>query len=66
MTKELDYICICNKCGTIMLDENPSNEQTKIEITGEEQNMVKYMDEGDYVWGCPVCLSDDNLMDKNE
>lgn len=54
-----------------MIDENP-NGQPEFETPLNVKSMEKckheiYPDKEDYeFWGCPVCLSDDDLMDVTE
>ena len=57
-------LCKCNNCGNILIDENPQVDAVKYELQGNELNMVQYKDEsGDLFWACPVCESDDYLLD---
>jgi len=63
--KNKEYLCICNKCGTILFDENPQTNAIKQVITGNEFHMkqIKDKETGKYFWACPVCETDANLMD---
>lgn len=53
-----------------MFDENPSN-QPELEAPTGTKNMVQLEDtqDGDmersFFWACPVCLTDDYLVDVN-
>lgn len=63
MSKE--YLCICNKCNTIMFDENPNVLSEKREVTSDMivHEMKQFEDEKGYFWGCPECETDDCLRD---
>lgn len=63
-------LCKCNKCDTIMVDENPQVGQTLHVITdgltddGKMVEELEYCDDMDsFFWGCPCCLTDDFLTD---
>ncbi len=53
-------LCKCNNCGNILIDENPQVDAIKYDLNGSELEMVK--DEDGY-WACPICLTDDYLID---
>lgn len=59
-----DYICRCNNCDNILIDENPKIDAKEAELTGSELYMEKFSDEDhDSFWGCPVCETDAYLID---
>lgn len=69
---EKEYICRCNNCGNILLDENPQQKAEKQELTGEELSMVQLNTDNIsnsedktiyYFWVCPVCKTDEYLTD---
>jgi hypothetical protein len=64
------YLCKCNHCDGIFIDENPS-------AASQQYDLANYPDiqplqlffvelnskyEPDY-WGCPVCCTDSGLID---
>lgn len=59
----MEYLCKCNNCETIMFDENPQTDAVKKELTGKEEHMVQVEENGEYFWACPVCRTDDYLID---
>jgi hypothetical protein len=66
--KETFNLCKCNGCGSTLFDENPQSEAPKFELKGGELDMVQLKEETDgvddeYYWACPICKTDDNLMD---
>ena len=61
--KETTQLCRCNNCFTIMFDENPS-DQIALVAPSATVNMKKFEhEEGDSLWGCPECGTDEYLMD---
>jgi hypothetical protein len=71
-----DYLCKCNNCDLVLVDENPQADAKKNSILknsekqliDEKGREVAYMekiqdDDGTYFWACPVCLTDDCLTD---
>ena len=36
---ETDYLCKCNNCETVMIDENPQTNAEKHPLTGKEVEM---------------------------
>lgn len=59
-------LCKCNKCGTILIDENPQIEADEFELRGDEEYMIwdKDVEDNDDVhWVCPNCYTDGYLMD---
>lgn len=67
---EKEYVCKCNKCGSLLIDENPRHDTEKKAIVGSELSMVYLVDETEsvnnetnYFWACPICLTDEYIMD---
>ena len=65
---ETDYVCKCNNCGNILIDENPQTGADKFQLTGSELRMEKFFLElngspADGYWGCPECCTDSFLTD---
>ncbi len=59
--------CICNNCGSVLLDENPLNNASVLDIN-EYLEMVQVEEttesgETCYFWACPNCLTDYYLSD---
>lgn len=57
------YLCKCNKCNAILIDENPAEDSIKYEMNGNEKNMEFLKDDCGWFWGCPNCKTDGYLMD---
>lgn len=62
MCTDTAHLCKCNKCNSILIDENPQVKAKERETTGEEKKMVWIDDEGGF-WACPICLTDGYLVD---
>lgn len=65
-----DFICRCNNCMNILIDENPKEDAVMQELTGAELPMEKFiaekeepLEEDEYFWGCPKCETDEYLID---
>ena len=60
-----EQLCICNNCGTIYVDENPSDQPEIEVISGEYPNLPKIKDSetGEMIWGCDKCGTDGYLAD---
>lgn len=70
MVKEQAHLCKCNNCGTVMIDQNPQINGTLHELKGNEVEMQYVpaliettIQEKEYFWACPICLTDDYLND---
>ena len=63
MGKEKDYLCKCNNCDTILLDQNPQINQPLVEVPKVTLGMVQLEDEGGFFWACPKCSTDSFLKD---
>jgi len=61
----MEHLCICNNCGNILFDENPQVGAKLHPIKGNELHMKQIKDEvtGEYFWACPICETDNFLMD---
>lgn len=59
---EIENLCICNMCGTIMINENPDNAP-QLPVSGNEEKMEWMEDEYGEFWGCPHCKTDAYLSD---
>ena len=61
-------LCKCNKCGNILIDQNPQIDAKEYPLTGKELEMkwtgglVEFQDDDPH-WVCPVCMTDDYLID---
>lgn len=58
---ETSQLCKCTNCSTIMIDANP-DEQPEFEVKSEYKEMEWFTDDGGF-WGCPVCYTDEYLID---
>lgn len=62
-----EYLCICNYCTTILLDENPNHTSNKYDVSDVNcEEMKRYDGEDEELigaWVCPVCNTDAYLMD---
>jgi hypothetical protein len=61
-------LCKCNKCGSVLIDQNPQIGAKEYELKGNEHEMqyIKGLTENgetNYYWVCPICLVDDYLVD---
>ena len=54
------YVCKCNKCETIMFDENPSDNLVEIDNIKEPIDNMMFSDDH---WVCPKCDTDAYLVD---
>lgn len=59
---EKDHVCLCNNCGSRLIDQNPKDD-TKVYLEGNEKEMVQLEDEGGVHWACPECKTDNYLQD---
>lgn len=63
---EKSYLCRCNNCGAIMIDENPSRKSVLLpvlpEIVCEMSTFMDKLDSSLY-FGCHKCKKDDYLID---
>lgn len=60
------YLCKCNRCDSILFDENPGENSVLIDITTIEEpinNMIHFYGGGKFYWGCPNCCTDSYLTD---
>lgn len=55
------YLCECNNCSTIMIDKNPQTDAIEHPVPEKVVDM-KLIDGN---WACPVCNTDDFLIDFN-
>lgn len=58
-------LCKCNKCGSILIDQNPQINAKEHTLQGKEIDM-QYKDDNDGsggFWVCPICDSDAFLID---
>ena len=60
-----DYLCKCNNCDSILLDQNPQTEAIKHELG--KYPTIKHMryiqGEENSFWACPICKTDEYLTD---
>ena len=63
-------LCKCNNCNSVLIDQNPQIGANEYELTGKELDMqyIKGSDlqpnfDNETYWGCPICLTDDYLVD---
>ena len=64
MSKE--YLCKCNNCDVILIDENPQINAEKFELKGGELHMIEAKKDGEFFIACPNCETDDFLTDLEE
>lgn len=57
------YLCKCNNCDNILVDENPQIKAKEHELSGEELQMIYVQDGDTWYWVCPICLTDSYLID---
>ena len=62
------YLCTCNKCGQILIDENHCKGSILYEGSEESFNNIHSLEqiqdeEEGWFWGCLECSSDSDLMD---
>jgi len=64
MQQENNYLCECVNCNQILIDRNPQTAATMKPTPKDTKDMVAVQDDdGSEFWACPICKSDDNLMD---
>jgi hypothetical protein len=60
-------ICICNNCGTLIHDHNPSNRSydfTESDLRRYHiEDMKPFEEDGEQSLGCPECKTDGYLRD---
>ena len=56
-----DYLCKCNMCDSILIDENPQVNAKKHAVDIENVAPMSKNNEGQ--WVCPVCGTDGYLTD---
>jgi len=61
-------LCKCNKCGTILLDQNPQIGAKRHTINLTKVEVMQYIkdeesQDQEYFWGCPICMTDAYLTD---
>jgi hypothetical protein len=59
-------LCRCNKCYSILIDENPQIDAPLFELRGDEIPMDSVLIGHGYFWGCPNCKTDEYLTDLHE
>jgi len=57
------YLCKCNKCETIMFDENPATDQNYVVIEDVKEPIDSMIHLDGNHWVCPNCETDDYLID---
>jgi hypothetical protein len=62
------YLCKCNNCDTILLDQNSQISAEKHLVDHTKIDDMQYIkDENsqdqEYFWGCPICMTDSYLTD---
>lgn len=60
------YLCKCNMCGNILIDNNPLPDAVLYEYRNGLGELAQLEDvvTGEIYWGCPNCQTDDYLIDK--
>ena len=56
------YLCKCNNCETVMVDENPQVNARKHNTYNVDVKAMLF-DSNNLCWVCPVCNTDDFLID---
>lgn len=63
--KELLYKCRCNNCMETFISADNSSLNELLPDNGESD--LQFFENGeDSFWGCPVCETDEHLMDLSE
>ncbi len=59
------HLCKCNNCDLILIDQNSQVGAKEYELTGKETEMqyVEDKESGLGYWVCPICETDDYLID---
>jgi len=57
------HLCRCNKCNNVLIDHNPQINAMVHKLKGDELEMEQFDDNGDYFFGCPICETDEFLID---
>ena len=59
-------LCKCNRCGLVMVDQNPQINAKKYKVDVNKFADMQYLKDngGDYFWACPTCESDEYLTDE--
>lgn len=56
-------LCKCLECDTVLIDQNPQTGAKLYKLPDNATNM-QYMDDDDGGWwACPICETDENLID---
>ena len=71
---QMEYVCRCNSCMALLIDENPSERARKVELQegGKYLRMESSPEVGEdgsflqWVWVCPNCKSDEFLINLQE
>jgi uncharacterized C2H2 Zn-finger protein len=58
----MEYLCKCNNCDTILIDENPQVGAVKQLVPAGAESMEQNTD-GETYWCCPKCRTDAYLID---
>ena len=65
-------LCKCNNCESVLIDQNPQIGAKEYKLNGNELEMQYFGESGvkdkngknnENYWGCPICLTDDYLID---
>ena len=61
-------LCKCNMCDSILIDQNPQIGAKEYKLKGTELEMqqtggLNETDKDDPKWVCPICMTDDYLVD---
>ena len=56
-------LAICNNCGSVFVDTNPSAGQKLHSVNDEVPELAIMTDADGHYIGCPVCKTDAYLMD---
>ena len=61
----MEQLSKCINCNTIMFDEDPTDLKTQPELIAPKNTrfMIKAEVDGEFVWCCPFCLTDEYLID---
>jgi rubrerythrin len=62
-------LCKCNKCGSILINQNPQIGAIEYELTGNELEMqwtgglIEFKEtDNENIWVCPICMTNDYLV----
>ncbi len=64
---DLQHICQCNNCNSLLYDENPKTDAIPVDVSNinvEILPMELLNEDGESYWGCGNCQTDGYLQDE--